>query len=256
MMTTEESPPFFSIVIATLNSSRTLAQCLDSLASQRFTEFEVLVVDGASTDGTQAIVASYGPLVDEFVSEPDQGIYDAWNKALSRSRGQWICFLGADDYLWDSGVLADYRAFLQTAGPCRFVYGQVAKVNADGRTLGIEGQPWPLAAPGFSRSMTIPHVASLHHRSLFDKRRFDPSYRIAGDYQFLRPELLSHGAIFFPRLIAGLRTGGVSTRLDYALPAIFELRRVLAESGRVPWTWYAQLAKTSASVLWRRLSQR
>lgn len=246
-------PPFFSIIIATLNSARTLDRCLDSIDSQHFREFELLVVDGNSSDGTQSIVAARGNLVSRFISEPDRGIYDAWNKAIAVARGHWLCFLGADDCFWDADVLGDYHAFIADAGATRFVYGQIAKLGEGGEMLGTIGEPWPLAARRFPHAMTVPHVASMHHRSLFEPGRFDTRLKIAADYKFLREELLCRGATFFPRIVAGAQTGGVSTRLDQAIPSVLELRHVLREAGGVPLVWYLQFAKTAASVAVRSL---
>ena len=248
--------PYFSIVIATHNSARTLRRCLDSIAGQRFREFEVLVVDGDSGDGTQAIVAASGELVSHFVSEPDRGIYDAWNKAVAVAHGSWICFLGADDFFWDSEVLGDYHAFIANAVTTRFVYGQITAIGAGGERLGVLGGPWPQAARRFPHAMSVPHVASMHHRSLFDSARFDADMKIAADYKFLRRELLANGASFFPRIVAGAETGGVSSALEYAIPSVLELRRVLHDGGGVPLAWYLQFAKTLASVTVRRLLKR
>lgn len=248
--------PYFSIVIATRNSARTLQRCLDSIVSQRFRGFEVLVVDGNSGDGTQAIVAANGGLVSHFVSEPDRGIYDAWNKAVEVARGSWICFLGADDLFWDSEVLGDYHAFIADVVTTRFVYGQIAAIGAGGERLGILGDPWPQAARRFPHAMSVPHVASMHHRSLFESARFDADMKIAADYKFLRSELLANGATFFPRIIAGAETGGVSSALEYAIPSVLELRRVLRDGGGVPLAWYLQFARTFASVTVRRLLTR
>lgn len=247
------APPFFSIIIATLNSARTLDRCLDSIDSQHFREFELLVIDGNSGDGTQAIVTARGDLISGFVSEPDKGIYDAWNKAVAIARGQWLCFLGADDCFWDTEVLSDYQAFIADAVTTRFVYGQIAKLGKNGEILGIEGRQWLLAARHFPHAMTVPHVASMHHRSLFESARFDARLKIAADYKFLREELLTRGATFFPRIVAGAQTGGISTALNQAIPSVLELRRVLREAGGVPLAWYLQFAKTAASVAVRRL---
>ncbi|MFC5300301.1 glycosyltransferase family 2 protein [Azospira restricta] len=240
-------------MIATHNGARTLHRCLDSIARQRFREFEVLVIDGNSNDGTLSIVATHGDLVSRLVSEPDRGIYDAWNKAVAIARGEWLCFLGADDYFWDADVLGDYRAFFAETVTTRFVYGQIMKLGESGEALGIQGEPWSVAARRFPHAMTVPHVASMHHRSLFEHGRFDAELKIAADYKFLREELLSRGATFFPRIIAGAQTGGVSTKLDQAIPSVLELRRVLRDAGGVPLAWYLQFAKTVASVAVRSL---
>jgi glycosyltransferase involved in cell wall biosynthesis len=248
--------PYFSIVIATLNSARTLERCLDSIDSQHFRDFEILMVDGGSSDGTQAIAAARGNHIAYFVSEPDAGIYDAWNKAVAVARGEWLCFLGSDDYLWNPDILTRYHALI--AGERlvnRFIYGRVAKIR-DTDVIRVEGEAWPRAARRWRTAMTVPHVASMHHYSLFEGARFDPKLRIAGDYKFLRQELLDRGATFFPEIVAGVQIGGISSDLRYAIPYIIELRGILRETGATPLGWYLQFAKTACSVAVRRLLKR
>src|ERR1700761_7508109 len=98
----------FSIIVPTYNSGATLRRCLESLAVQTFTDFEVLVMDGVSTDDTLRITEE---MSSEFqgrlrlTSEPDKGVYDAMNKGILGARGKWLLFLGSDDRLNDDLVL-------------------------------------------------------------------------------------------------------------------------------------------------------
>jgi glycosyltransferase involved in cell wall biosynthesis len=108
-VTQHESPsrsPYVSVVVAVFNGVDTLQRALDSLFAQTYRDWELVVIDGGSTDGSVAILERASDRISYWVSEPDRGIYDAWNKALSRLRGQWVVFLGADDYLADRSVLA------------------------------------------------------------------------------------------------------------------------------------------------------
>ena len=96
-----------SIIIPTFNSAKTLAVCLQSLAKQTFRDFEVLIIDGVSIDDTVAIANNFLSGIPHLtiLSEPDKGIYDAMNKGIGLSKGEWLYFLGSDDSLFDEKVL-------------------------------------------------------------------------------------------------------------------------------------------------------
>ena len=98
----------FSIITVCFNAIQTLPATAASLAAQRGADYEWVVVDGASTDGTAEWVRAQGDAVSRFVSEKDGGIYDAMNKAVSMARGEWGYFLNADDRLADPEVLAEW----------------------------------------------------------------------------------------------------------------------------------------------------
>ena len=113
------SVPFFTIITATRNAAAALQRLLDSLAGQTCRDFELVLQDGASTDGTTAVAEACRGRLPALVvaSEPDAGIYDAWNKALQRAAGEWILFLGADDRLAAEDTLARCKERLAGIGP-------------------------------------------------------------------------------------------------------------------------------------------
>ena len=93
-----------SIIIATYNAGNTLDACLTSITKQKSSEIELLIIDGGSSDKTLDIIHSYGDKIDVLISEPDKGIYDAWNKGISHATGAWIMFIGADDILVENSL--------------------------------------------------------------------------------------------------------------------------------------------------------
>ena len=99
--------PKISIIIATYNAGKTLARCLQSIREEKTNEIELLVIDGGSKDNTLDIINTYQDTIDYSCSEPDKGIYDAWNKGISHAKGDWMMFIGADDYLVGN-ALSDY----------------------------------------------------------------------------------------------------------------------------------------------------
>src|SRR4051812_32065996 len=134
-----------SIVVPTFNARDTLKQCLDSVIGQTFPGKEIIVVDGGSTDGTIDLIKSYGPRIESWLSEPDRGVFDAFNKGIKRARGRWLYFLGSDDYLYDRDVLLRLAPCLSMDPPvARLVYGRVALVGPGGDTLALLGEPWEI----------------------------------------------------------------------------------------------------------------
>lgn len=118
--------PVFSIIIPTYNSEATIAKALDSVLGQSFDGYEILIIDGKSTDNTVSIVNAYklnSPTI-QLISEPDSGIYDAMNKGVRLASGDWLYFLGSDDYLFDSEVLQSVFDFIEK-GNYDVLYGQV-----------------------------------------------------------------------------------------------------------------------------------
>lgn len=174
-------PPKVSIIIATFNADKYLNDCLDSITRQSLADYELIVIDGGSTDSTVAILEARKQEIAAWRSEPDRGIYDAWNKGLAHARGDWICFLGADDVYAHPNAL---RNLLTAAQGSDLVFGRIQYLDAAREPAGVAGAPWSWRE--MLNRQVVAHPGSLHHRRLFEEfGRFDASLRIAGDYEFL-----------------------------------------------------------------------
>lgn len=233
-----KSTPLITVIVAVFNGAKTLQQYIDSVAHQSYPNKELIIIDGGSNDGTVDLLKANNEQIKYWISEPDKGIYNAWNKGLSQAKGDWICFLGADDYFWDAQVLERMAAALAKLHPSiRVAYGQIMLLNNDGESLYPVGEPWQKVKERFKQLMCIPHPGAMHRRSLFDEcGGFDESFRIAGDYELLLRELKSADAVFIPDLVVvGMRYGGVSSNPKNALASLFEVRRAQRKQGlRVP----------------------
>lgn len=231
-----DAEPLISVVVATFNAVKTLGACLDSVAGQTYPHKELIVIDGGSSDGTVEILKANADKITYWVSEPDRGLYHAWNKALLRARGEWICFLGADDHFWDEPVLTRMAGELAKLPPdIRVAYGQIMLLNGRGEPLYAVGEPWERLKQRFLTSMCIPHPGMMHHRSLFEQHGgFDESFRIAGDYEFLLRELRTADAAFIPNLVTvGMRQGeGKSSHPASTLRLLHETRRAQRMHGQ------------------------
>lgn len=185
------SRPFFSIITATFNAEKTLSRLLDSLAAQTCRDFNWIVQDGDSKDGTLAVVESYGARLPQILLEsaPDSGIYDAWNKALDRTKdqlGTWILFVGADDLLGAGDVLEKAKArLLVCPESINYCCGDIQMFTEDKSTYKKISVDVPNAFRNRHQKMTVPHPSLFNNVRLFADNRFDAKFKIAGDYEFL-----------------------------------------------------------------------
>lgn len=233
--------PTISIIIAVFNGAETLTRCLDSIVCQTYPNKEVIVMDGGSTDGTVALLQARTGEIAYWETQPDRGIYHAWNKALTHATGDWICFLGADDFFWDRDALASLAAHLPPSGSAvRVVYGQTAVLAPSGAIVRREGRLWAQSRAGLAWTLTLPHPGLLHHRSLFDDHgTFDETLRIVGDYELLLRELRPSGAsgeaLFVPVVTVGFGHGGVSHSPRAMAAMLAEISRVRARHNLPRW---------------------
>ena len=235
--------PLVSIITSTLNAARELPRTIASLASQRGASFEWIVVDGASSDGTVALLERHADQIARWTSEPDAGIYDAWNKACPHARGEWLLFIGAGDEFVAPDALGSFSRHLAAAHPAHdLVYGRMRRFSAHGRRdLDEVGAPWSELEGRwqFGRPALPPHPASFQHRSLFVEKRagqppFDPRFRIAGDSHFLLSRALAKPPLFVPQPLLRTPMGGLSMRLRSAAPLAREIALINRELGLRP----------------------
>lgn len=255
------STPLITIIIAVFNGTKTLQQCIDSVANQTYPNKELIIIDGGSTDGTIDLLKKNNHHITYWISEPDRGIYNAWNKALAQAKGEWICFLGADDFFLNTRVLEQMAVHLAIIpANIRVAYSQVMLLNNDGETLYPIGEPWGKIKERFKQLMCIPHQGVMHRRSMFEQNgKFDESFRIAGDYELLMRELKTGDAVFIPDLITtGMRQGGISSDPENTLVTMREIRRAQKMHGQQwpGWIWFAAMTRVYVRFfLWRILGE-
>ena len=236
-----------SIITASYNNSCVIQRCIDSVREQTFSQIEHIIVDGASRDGTVEMIKKNAYTLSWWISEPDTGIYQAWNKALAHAKGEWLLFLGADDMLTTPHVIEKIVPYLEKAYPHhRIVYGQINPISASGATLQALGAPWDTYKNTYEhgRIKLPPHPGTFHHRSLFKEKRFDESLRIAGDSEFLIQELKKRPAMFVPEVITDMAVGGISGSPQNALLRWRECRYIMKRH---------QLKVPAYIIAWQRI---
>lgn len=163
-----------SVITVVQNGAATITATLNSVRTQRSVDFEHVIIDGASSDGTLDIINSNNHDRLRWISETDHGIYDAMNKGISLAQGEWLLFLGADDVLADPFVLADiflHQELLQydlVCGCSSYVSGRRCAPRLDWHTLIFN---------------TIHHQAAFYRRRLFDGFRYRLDIPIVADYE-------------------------------------------------------------------------
>jgi hypothetical protein len=240
--------PLITIITVVFNGASTIEKSILSVINQTYENVEYLIIDGGSTDGTVDIIRKYAHAIDYWVSEPDQGIYDAWNKAVRCANGDWICFIGADDYLWDDSILDKMASVMAgSTSDCTLVYGNIAVVNNDQQPIDHVGEPWEKAKGKLISGMSVPHPGLMHHRSWFEKYGlFDVSYRIAGDYEMLLRGWPKEDAFYMSDcIVVGMAQGGVSSTPGNSIMMLQETRRAQREHGirRPTWRWVLALLR-------------
>ena len=174
--------PLFSIITVTWNAADVIAPTLKSVQRQTSSDYEMLIIDGASTDKTLDIVRGASIASLRVFSEPDQGLYDAMNKGIARARGRYLIFLNAGDAFADDAVLA--RLAVLAAGNPGVIYGQTQLVDASREVVGPRHLKAPkrLTADSFLKGMVVCHQAFVVRRDLAPQ--YNLNYRYSADYDW------------------------------------------------------------------------
>lgn len=209
-----------SIITVAYNSAATIADTLRSVAIQTYPAIEHLVIDGASTDDTLALVRENGAHVKAVVSEPDAGIYDAMNKGLKLATGDFVGFLNADDTYADADC-ASQIARAASDPSIDAVYGDLLYVDKDRPHRSIRyWRSGPFSRSRLRYGWMPPHPTLYVRRTrIAELGPFKTDFSIAADYEFVlrylgQPGL---GVAYVPKVLVRMRTGGASNRSIGAL---------------------------------------
>lgn len=225
-----------SLIVATYNAESTLRNCLDSIVPQLNEDCELIVVDGGSIDETRKIIHSYQQYISYSVSEPDRGIYDAWNKGIKIAKGQWIAFVGADDTLLADAVETYLNVIKATPNIEAYDYicAKNEHVDMKGSLLKVIGEEpkWSI----MRKRMAPAHVGSLHNRhNLFGMvGNYDfESFHICADYELLMRKRDGLKYLMLSNHIARMKVGGMS----FSTKAIVETFMIRKKHHSVPYLY-------------------
>jgi len=208
-----ESSIKISVVTVSYNSAATIGDTLRSVAAQRYSDVQHIVVDGASTDETMAVVDACRDGLAAVLSEPDRGVYDAMNKGIALADGEVVGFLNSDDVYADSGVLDDVAAaFMRPqVAAC---YGDLVYVDEhDTRRIVRYWKSRPYARGLCATGWMPAHPTFFVRRSVLERfGGFDLQYRLQADFELSLRLLEVHHieALYIPRVMVRMRRGGMS----------------------------------------------
>lgn len=221
----------FSIITVTYNSFSTLKDAYISLSSQDFTEWEWVVQDGGSSDGTIEWLESLSDSRINWVSDRDNGIYDALNKALFRANGDWIGLLHSDDVYPNNSVLK--KVFYSSKGK-DVIYGDLKYVHAGDLTKVIRYWKSGLfETKKIRRGWMPPHPTLFLRKDLYERVGFfDTQFKIAADYDFiLRVFQIPNVKVgYLPTVLMLMRQGGASSKFSNLFAKSLEDLQVLKKN--------------------------
>lgn len=169
------SLPKVSIIIPVFNAVSTIENALKSVLEQTYGNKELIVINSLSTDGTTEILEKLGNRIDILVTEKDKGIYDAMNKGVDLCSGDWVYFLGADDVLYNKGVLSNIFANETFEKNRDIIYGNAFYIHR--QTIRFKKlSRYKLAKHNFN------HQTVFYPKSVFDQYRYDTKYKLWADY--------------------------------------------------------------------------
>ena len=194
-----------TVITSVLNGINTIGDCIASVAEQNYEHVEHIIIDGLSTDGTIEYIKSKGL---NCYSEPDTGIYDAFNKGLSRASGDIIHILNADDYYAHNNVISQVVATMAKE-KSNLCHGYIAQINATGEVVKRVGKH--VDKKELLNKMRIAHPSVFIVKSVYDKHGgFSQGFRVAGDHEFLLRIWSSVTISFIPEVLVKMRLGGIS----------------------------------------------
>lgn len=210
----KNTPSRFSIITINLNNRAGLEKTIQSVIKQECADYEYIIIDGGSSDGSAEVIREYKDSLSYWVSERDTGIYNAMNKGLKQAHGEYVCFLNSGDYFYSSQVLAD----MHRKGTASDVFC--------GRVMTVDGSDEKASPPWKNDTLyfiikNFCHQAAFMRTRLCRKYQFDETYKICADRKMLLSLLFHESATFksFDEFIAyfdmtGLSNTDVTTMLE------------------------------------------
>lgn len=195
-----------SVITPVFNGAEFIADCIESVQAQDYPNIEHLIIDGGSTDGTIDIVNSYGV---KYTSEPDAGIYDAFNKGVRCATGEIVHILNSDDLYADSKAVSSVISHMElnSLDLCHGYAEQFNENNIVVKKIGNHVNKKELL-----KKMRVAHPSTFVAKSVYNRYgSFSVGFKIAADHDFLLRVWEKVEIGFIPRTIVKMRIGGIST---------------------------------------------
>lgn len=211
----------FSIITVSFNSEKTIERTIKSVLSQNCIDYEYIIIDGASKDGTLEIVRKYIPLFHgklKFISEPDNGIYNAMNKGIKMSNGDYIGIVNSDDWLEDNALNTVLEEIEKIGNTDALICGSLCFHYENGVKLQMiaDSDRFYKGIPHYSYNRGLFHPAVFVGRKVYeDVGIFDEQFRVMADIDFIyRCYEAKKPFIFVNSVISNMSDSGVSNKIN------------------------------------------
>ena len=220
--------PKFTVITVCYNVADSIEETILSVINQTYSNLEYIIIDGASTDGTIDVINKYRDRITYFLSEPDKGIYDAMNKGVKASTGDWINFMNAGDTFYSKSVIADIVPYIEVES--KILYGDTVFLYSMGKKVYR-----PSSSVDMGNGMFFNHQSSFADAVCMKKYLFDGSYKLSADYKF-HYTLYKRGMKFqyVPVIIANYDAQNGASSRQYPL-LLKEYGQIRGESDSLKW---------------------
>lgn len=215
-----------SVITVVFNNARTIESAIKSVLSQDYSDIEHIIIDGGSTDGTVEIIGKYRDKISHFISEQDNGIYDAMNKGLKLATGDCIAFLNADDFYANANAVSSIMEAFETMN-VDAIYGDIVYVDRfDPDKIVRCWKPGEYKKGKFRLGWVPPHPTFFCRRKIYQKYGgYLNSFKIAADFELMLRFMEKYNirTKYLPEVLVKMRTGGKANNLCGILKGNMEI---------------------------------
>jgi len=244
-----------TVITVVFNRAAEMEETILSVSQQTFDDIEYIIIDGGSTDGTVDLIKTHNDKISSWTSEPDKGIYDAMNKGLSKTTGEWVYFLNAGDSFLNAYVLEQIVPDLSKSA-FSVVAGKVEATDGDSMQL------FPVASRIKDLSARSLFSSSFCHQALFIKRQayldhggYDLNFKTFADFDVAHKIIMKErGYTKSDVVIAKYDLGGISNNWRYSVRHFEEAEKIFANHGEPSHYIVYNLRRLKAKLFYLRKS--
>lgn len=175
----DKKDPLVSVITVSYNAVFTIEETILSVINQTYPNIEYIIIDGGSTDGTVEVIKKYADKISYWVSEPDKGIYDAMNKRVRQSKGEWVNFMNSGDSFYDVNTLYNIFVLKSISSNISVIYGKTCKITKYATRIET-----PLSLNNMNKRLPFCHQSSFIKLDLLLAHPYNLNYKIVADDDF------------------------------------------------------------------------
>lgn len=219
-----------SIITVCLNAENEIERTILSVLNQKYENIEFVLIDGASNDETVNIIKKYEDKIACFISEPDKGIYNAMNKGIEKSTGDFLVFLNAGDEFYNDFVISNLAKAANDNKDAKLIFGNCELHSKEGLPLEIITHKEINSIFSFMH-YNFCHQSCFYHKSLFENKKYDEAFKIAGDTDFNLNYVIKNNflLIYYPEILSKFYLGGISNSKATRKSTTEEHRKIIYE---------------------------